>query len=53
MEEMRGSFEDRHVFSPRLINDIIAKLRTFAGDETARTDEEKMKELVSRYFHCG
>ena len=53
MEAMRDSFESRQVFSPRLINDIIAKLRTFADDETARTDEEKMKTLVHRYFHCG
>jgi glutamine synthetase len=56
LERMRGVFEEYNVFSPSTIDGVLRRLRSY-GDRTLRhdigKDEEKMKELVRRYFHCG
>ena len=44
------------VFSPAMIDGIIASLKNVENAETirkARTDNELMRELVDKYFYCG
>ena len=55
LNELRGIFEDRGIFSPGTIDGIIAKLRSYdqAEADAAKLDKKKMHELVTRYFHCG
>ena len=49
-------YEEYGVFSPAMIDGIIAQLRAF-GDSTLRRDIEnapdEIMKLVERYFHCG
>ena len=56
LERQRKVFEEHGVFSPAMIDGIIAQLRTF-DDVTLRKNIEKYPEevlkLVSKYFHCG
>lgn len=56
LEKQRAIFEQYRVFSPAMIDGIIAKLRAY-GDSTLRKDiqdnPEEMLKLVERYFHCG
>jgi glutamine synthetase len=56
LERQRKVFEEHDVFSPAMIDGIIAQLRDF-DDKTLRKDiEDKPKEiqkLVNTYFHCG
>ncbi len=56
LERQRSVFEEQDVFSPAMIDGIIAQLRAF-GDETLRHDienkPEEIQKLVERYFHCG
>ena len=56
LERQRKVFEEYGVFSPAMIDGIIAQLRAF-GDETLRADIEgnpsEIQKLVLRYFHCG
>ena len=56
LEKQRSIFESRGVFSPAMIDGIIKSLRSF-DDRTLRadigSDNEKMMELVRKYFHCG
>jgi glutamine synthetase len=56
LERQRSVFEEQGVFSPAMIDGIIAQLRAF-GDETLRHDienkPEEIQKLVERYFHCG
>ncbi len=56
IERQRSVFEQYDVFSPAMIDGIIAQLRAF-DDATLRKDiEDKPEEilkLVTRYFHCG
>ena len=51
----RAVFEEKDVFSPRLIDGIIASLQKFDDanlrKETA-DDPEKMMNLVKKYWHC-
>ena len=56
LERQRKVFEEYGVFSPAMIDGIIAQLRAFK-DETLRSDIEgnpgEIQKLVLRYFHCG
>lgn len=56
LERQREVFEQHDVFSPAMIDGIIAQLRAFE-DKTLRKDIQDYKEeilkLVNLYFHCG
>ena len=56
LERQRKVFEEHGVFSPAMIDGIIAQLRAF-DDVTLRKNIEKYPEevlkLVYQYFHCG
>ena len=56
LERQRAVFEQYNVFSPAMIDGIIRRLRSY-GDATLRAsvegNNEKMLELVRKYFHCG
>ena len=56
LERQRAVYEEYGVFSPAMIDGIIAQLRAF-GDSTLRRDIEnapdEIMKLVERYFHCG
>ena len=56
LDRQRQVFEEYGVFSPAMIDGIIAQLRAF-GDETLRQDvegkPEELQKLVVQYFHCG
>ena len=56
LERQRKIFEEYNVFSPDMIDDIIAQLRSY-NDTTLRRDtegnSEKIMALVNQYFHCG
>ena len=49
-------FEEHNVFSPAMIDGIIAQLRSF-DDATLRKNienyPEEIQKLVTQYFHCG
>lgn len=56
LEEQRELFEKYDVFSPRMIDGIISKLRSFNDEDLRKRtegDHKKMMELVHRYWHCG
>ena len=56
LERQREVFEKHGVFSPAMIDSILADLRSF-NDRTLRTDvandPEAMEKLVKRFIHCG
>ncbi len=56
LEKQREVYEQWGVFSPAMIDGIIAKLRAY-NDTTLRNDiagnQEEMLALVKKYFHCG
>ncbi len=56
LQEQRAIYEQYNVFSPAMINGIIAKLRSY-HDGTLRADlegkQEEMLALVNKHFHCG
>ena len=56
LEEQRAYYEKEGVFSPAMIDGIIAGLRSF-NDATLRADigndQEQILELVRTFFHCG
>ena len=56
LERQRKVFEEHGVFSPAMIDGIIAQLRAF-DDRSLRSDvesyPEEIQKLVERYFHCG
>lgn len=55
LQAQRAVFEKYHVFSPAMLDDIIATLDAFK-DANLRAelagDNEKMLALVEKYFHC-
>lgn len=56
LERQRSMFEADGVFSPRMIDGIIGKLRSYDDAclrAEAEKDDELMRRLVSRSFHCG
>ena len=56
LERQRNVFEEYGVFSPAMIDGIIAQLRAF-DDKTllqyVASDADKIQKLVNTYFHCG
>ncbi len=56
LERQRAVYEQYNVFSPAMIDGIIAKLRAY-NDTTLRSDiagnQDEMLALVKKYFHCG
>ncbi len=56
LEKARDIFEDAGVFSPALIDGIIAKLSKFEDSNLrsqVENDREEMMRLVRKYWHCG
>ncbi len=56
LERQRAVYEQYNVFSPAMIDGIVAKLRAF-NDTTLRAEldgnQDEMLALVKQYFHCG
>lgn len=56
LEKYRKVFEEHDVFSPTMIDGIIAQLKSF-HDRTMRrnieSNYEEIEKLVDKYFHCG
>jgi glutamine synthetase len=56
LEEQRAVYEECGVFSPAMIDGILAQLRAF-NDRTLRRDIQKkpaeVAKLVKEYFYCG
>ena len=56
LEKQREIFEKYRVFSPAMIDGILARLRSY-DDRTLRAElqdkPEEMLKLVEKYFHCG
>lgn len=56
LEKSREIYEKYGVFSPRIIDDIIKKLKSF-NDKNIRQELDKnpklMMEMVTKYYHCG
>ena len=56
LEKQRAVYEQHDVFSPAMIDGIIAQLRSY-NDTTLRADisssHKAIKKLVDTYFHCG
>lgn len=56
LERQRGVYEEQGVFSPAMIDGIIAQLRGYADGSLRKEvsgDDEAMARLVRQYFHCG
>jgi glutamine synthetase len=56
LERQRDVFEAHNVFSPAMIDGIIAQLRAFEDTTLRQTIEgypEEIQKLVTTYFHCG
>jgi glutamine synthetase len=56
LERQRDVFEAHKVFSPAMIDGIIAQLRAFEDTTLRQTIEgypEEIQKLVMTYFHCG
>ena len=56
LEHQRKVFEEHGVFSPAMIDGIIAQLRAFDDCNLRKNIEqypEQVLKLVSSYFHCG
>jgi len=56
LEKQRKVFEQYGVFSPAMIDGIIAQLRAFDDARLRQYIEDKPEEimkLVKKYFHCG
>ena len=56
LEQHREYYERHGVFTPELINDLVAKLKSY-NDQNIREELEKhperMMEIVKTYYHCG
>ena len=56
LEKQRAIFEKYNVFSPAMIDGILARLRSY-NDSTLRKEidgnSSEMLKLVKKYFHCG
>jgi len=56
LNRQRKAFEEYGVFSPAMIDGIIAQLRAFDDKNLRKTIEgypEEIQKLVTQYFHCG
>ena len=56
LDRQRKAFEEHGVFSPAMIDGIIAQLRAFDDTSLRKNIEnypEEIQKLVNQYFHCG
>ena len=56
LEGARDIFEEKDVFSPRLIDGIITKLRKYDDAnlrQKVNSDHNQMMKVVKKYWHCG
>lgn len=56
LENVREVFEEKEVFSPRLIDGIIGKLRKYDDSDLRKKtsgDPKQMMKAVKKYWHCG
>lgn len=56
LEKARKVFEEKEVFSPQMIDGIMAKLRSYGdADLRARLEgkPDELAEVVHRFWHCG
>ena len=56
LEAKRKIFEEKDVFSPRLIDGIINKLRDYDDTDLRRkaaSDHNQMMKIVKKYWNCG
>lgn len=56
LKEKRHVFEEKEVFSPRMIDGIIEKLMAFDDLELRKltnNDHNQMMKQVKKYWHCG
>lgn len=56
LEKARKVFEEKEVFSPRLIDGILSKLRNYDDEDLrkkATSDHNQMMKVVKKYWHCG
>ena len=56
LEAKRKAFEDKEVFSPRLIDGIISKLKKYDDSDLRKKtlgDPKQMMKVVKKYWHCG
>ena len=56
LKKQRKVFEEHGVFSPEMIDGIIAQLKAFKDKTLRKNIEKKPKEIqkqVETYFHCG
>ena len=56
LKRQRAVYEEYGVFSPAMIDGIIAHLRSFDDaqlHEQTKDSPEEIEKLVARYFHCG
>ena len=56
LEKDRQAYEEKGVFSPRMIDGILHSLRAHEDaslHEAARKDSDLMRRLVEAYFYCG
>ncbi len=56
LSEQRDVFEDKGVFSPQLIDGIIAKLTAYNDSdlrEKVTNSHNEMMKVVRKYWHCG
>ena len=52
----REAFEEKGVFSPRMIDGIISKLEGYHDEDLRQKtegDHNAMMKLVHKYWHCG
>ncbi|MFA6871488.1 MAG: glutamine synthetase family protein [Bacteroidaceae bacterium] len=56
LEQQRGIFEEKNVFSKSMIDGILLKLRSY-NDATLRENTKEhtaeMQALLTKFFHCG
>ena len=56
LEKNRSLYEAKGVFSPKLIDGIIANLKSFEDSnirEEINRNPKLMDELVEKFYHCG
>ena len=56
LENKRALYEEKGVFSPKLIDGIISKLKSFEDAnirEEVKHSPALMEDLVEKFFHCG
>ena len=56
LQQQRHIYEDKGIFPPAMIDDIIRKLKSYKDQGLIASigkDNEQIMNLVNQYFHCG